>query len=221
MPEPCTVLIAPREVAARLDPARPEVKGELLAFAESEPLEALEAIVARRPATVVLDREFASTARGLALVDRIRTDGSCAPVEVLLLDGDGQLSAWRAGGDASDPAAATAAQAAPPDYRGTRRATRVPIQPGVEILIDGKEADLVDLSLLGAQVLSATVIRPNKPVRVVMPEEDALLKLNGLIVWSRFEMPPGRPSPRYRAGIVFSDPDPDALSRYAVRRRKM
>jgi hypothetical protein len=222
MAEPCTVLIAPREVAAVFDPSRPEVNGELLAFSDSQPLEALEAIVTRQPATVVLGGDFASTTRGLAFIDRIRADASLAPVQFMVLDADGRLSALAAGGVFPDAHATARAPLAPPtDQKGTRRAARVAIQPGVEILIDGREADLIDLSLLGAQVLSATVIRPNKPVRVVMPEEDALLKLNGLIVWSRFEMTPDRPSPRYRAGIAFSDPDADALSRYAVRRRKI
>jgi hypothetical protein len=101
----------------------------------------------------------------------------------------------------------------------TRRAPRVPIKPNVGVLIDGKEAVLVDLSVFGAQVLSPTVIRPNKPVRVVMPDREALVKVNGVIVWARFEMLHGRPTPQYRAGISFTDPDPEAVVRYCDRLR--
>jgi CheY-like chemotaxis protein len=213
MPDACTVLITSRDITSALVAGRGELTGEILTFAESESVRALEAITARKPDVVALDAQFASTARGMAFLERLRTDPLLARTQLLIVLADGQtinvqesLALW-------PPVQAL-------DQKGTRRAPRVAIQPGVEILIDGKEADLLDLSLFGAQVLSATVVRPNKPVRVVMPDEGALLKVNGVIVWSRFEMPPGRPSPHYRAGIAFSDPDPETVMRYSIRRRK-
>lgn len=164
---------------------------------------------------VTLEAQFASTARGMAFLERLRADPLLARTQLLIVLADGQTINVQENGPLTlwPPVQAL-------DQQGTRRVPRVAIQPGVEILIDGKEADLIDLSLFGAQVLSATVVKPNKPVRVVMPDEDALLKVNGVIVWSRFEIPPGCPSPHYRAGIAFSDPDSETVIRYSIRRRK-
>jgi CheY-like chemotaxis protein len=215
MSDACKVLITSRGITSTLVAGRGELTGEILTFDESEPLRALEAITTRQPDVVALDAQFASTPRGMAFLERIRTDPVLAKTELLIVLADGQtIEVHENGARAQRPPAQAL------DQQGTRRVPRVAIQPGVEILIDGKEADLIDLSLGGAQVLSATVVRPNKPVRVVMPDEDALLKVNGVIVWSRFELPPGRSLPHYRAGIAFSDPDPETVIRYSIRRRK-
>jgi len=47
--------------------------GELLTFADTEPIQALQAILERRPRLIVLERLFAATPRGAALINRIRT----------------------------------------------------------------------------------------------------------------------------------------------------
>lgn len=215
MPDACKVLITSRGITSELVAGRGELTGEILTFDESEALRALEAITTRQPDVVALDAQFASSPRGMAFLERIRTDPVLAKIELLIVLADGQTIKVHENGVRPPPPPQQ-----PLDQQGTRRVPRLAIQPGVEILIDGKEADLIDLSLFGAQVLSATVVRPNKPVRVVMPDEDALLRVNGVIVWSRFEMPPGRPSPHYRAGIAFSDPDPEQVMRYSIRRRR-
>ena len=53
--------------------------------------------------------------------------------------------------------------------RSTRRAPagrRYKIISGIEVLIDGNPALLVDLSTVGAQVVSATLLKPNQRVRL-------------------------------------------------------
>ena len=48
-------------------------EGELLTFADTEPIQALQAILEQRPSLVVLERLFAATPRGAALINRIKT----------------------------------------------------------------------------------------------------------------------------------------------------
>ena len=84
------------------------------------------------------------------------------------------------------------------DQKGTRRAPRVRIKEGVDVAVDGNPAALVDLSTVGAQVVSPTVLKPNQRVRVTM--ENGKVKCAGAVVWAAFEMPKGLPT-RYRAGI--------------------
>ena len=42
-------------------------EGELLTFADTEPIQALQAILEQRPSLIVLERLFAATPRGAAL----------------------------------------------------------------------------------------------------------------------------------------------------------
>src|SRR4029434_4570334 len=67
---------------------------------------------------------------------------------------------------ATAPSAIVAEAAPRPlDWHGTRRAQRYRVRPGVEIQVDGNPASVVDLSVVGVQVLSATVLRPNQKGR--------------------------------------------------------
>ena len=212
MPEPCTVIITSQQPAPSLRDTS-VLQGEVLTFGDAEFLQALEAITARQPALIAFDLGFASSARGRALAERLKRDPLLAASSIVVLLKDGTTA----------PFAATSSPAMPSvqyiDHRGTRRAQRVAIRPGVQVLVDGRDAKLVDLSLVGAQILSPTVVRPNKIVRIVMPDESALVQVNGVIVWARFETVPGQPSPHYRAGISFKDPDPAAVQRYCTKQR--
>jgi hypothetical protein len=119
---------------------------------------------------------------------------------------------------AVDSAAAPAAVIAPPvpeaplDQRGTRRAPRFKMMGGVEVQIDGNPATLVDLSVVGAQVLSPTILRPNQRIRITLPNTKKALRVSGTIAWASFEIPKG--GVRYRAGVEFLDADAAALTRF-------
>ena len=85
----------------------------------------------------------------------------------------------------------------------------------VEILLDGTPATLVNLSTLGAQVTSSTVLRPNQRVRMAIPDGTRTVRAQGTIVWASFEMPPGG-GPMYRAGMAFVSPDTAALEAFCA-----
>ena len=70
--------------------------------------------------------------------------------------------------------------------RGARRAPRA---AGVEIQLDGNPASVVDLSTVGAQVLSPTILRPNQKVRVSIPNDEFVMRFRGAIAWAKFELP--------------------------------
>src|SRR4030095_7715797 len=46
--------------------------GELVVFPDTEPIQALQAILEHRPRLIVLERLFAATPRGAALINRIK-----------------------------------------------------------------------------------------------------------------------------------------------------
>jgi hypothetical protein len=210
---PATVLIAPPEHLSILH-GRAEF-GEVHPFADADALKALELIMRIRPQSVVLERTFAGTSRGAALINRIKVDPALAACELRIIAPGG------AGGRAAvEPTVDIAAPAppspvAPLDQRGTRRAARIRIADGVEVLIDGNPATLVDLSSYGAQVISVAVLKPNQRVRVQLPAATPPLRLTASIAWAAFEIP--KSGPRYRAGMAFIEPDADAIRRFSER----
>jgi hypothetical protein len=219
-------------------------EGELLKFSDTEPIQALQAILEGRPEVIVLERLFAATPRGAALINRIRTDPNLGQSEVRVMSHTGDYmrqvarpaAAAPAGAGASAgkgakggpgvavaseaPAAATADAPRPLDWHGTRRAPRIRVKGGVEIQLDGNPAAVVDVSTVGAQVISSTILRPNQKVRVSIPQEDALVRCRGTIAWAKFELPKPSSPPVYRAGVEFLDADASAVDDFCQRNRQ-
>src|SRR3954454_14347699 len=133
--------------AENLTPAlreRVKVDGEILTFPDTEPIQALQTIMEQRPPLVVLERLFAATPRGAALINRIKSDPQLSHVEVRVMSHTGDYSrqvvkptttraaagAQPHGGDtasapqASGTPAATAEAPRALDWHGTRRAPR-------------------------------------------------------------------------------------------------
>lgn len=202
------------ELKARL---APEVR-DLIAFTDAEALRALEVITTRRPGVVMLERRFAATPRGTALINRIKADPSLVDTRIDVIAPDGRseadASAARQGGK---PPAGSGHPVPELDYRGTRRAPRYRMPDTSEMLVDGNRGTLVDLSTLGAQILTATVLKPNQRVRVSLADETATTRCSAVVVWAAFEIPKGL-SPRYRAGLDFIEPDIQAFDGYIKRR---
>lgn len=212
-------------------------EGELFTFADTEPIQALQAILERRPGLIVLERLFAATPRGAALINRIKTDPLLAQVQVRVMSHTGDYMRQIARAPVSTTAAAgvavsigsgpagsePAADAAPPrplDWHGTRRAPRYRVKAGAEIQLDGTSVSVVDVSATGAQVLSGSILRPNQKVRVTIPQDDALVRCRGAIAWAKFELPKPTAPPIYRAGVEFLDADPEVVEAFASRYRQ-
>jgi hypothetical protein len=225
--DPCAVLIGGAEVLSALRDRASDLHGELLAFTDADALIALEVITKRRPGVVALERVFASTPRGMALINRIKADPSLEHAEIRVIAHDSDYSRVLSR-SASVPASsagggtATASVAAPAptlDQRGTRRAPRYRIKGTVEVLVDGNIALLVDLSIIGAQVVSPTILKPNQRVRMALNDDLGNVRFNAAVAWASFEIPPNS-GPRYRAGLAFVDADAPAVDAFCIRHRQ-
>jgi hypothetical protein len=213
MPEPCIVLIAAPELMAALRGSFASA-GHLLTFPDTEPLEALAAITKRRPQVVALEGDFAASPRGTALVGRINSDPALKETEILIVSRDGASPRVLAR-PRVEPGAPGAAQHL--DRRGTRRVPRFRMKETIEVLLEGSPATLVDLSVLGAQLVSATVLRPNKRIRVTLRDTEAAAALRGTVVWARFEPPQAARGACYRGGVEFVSADAIALGKFCRR----
>ena len=214
-------------------------EGDLQTFADSEPIQALQAILDQRPDLIVVERLFAATPRGAALINRIKTDPSLTACEIRVMSHTGDyvrqisrpsgagapaatLDAQGPSGSSTQASAASVATAEPVrplDWHGTRRAARHRVKSGVEIQLDGNAVSVIDVSIVGAQVVSQTILRPNQKVRVTIPQDKSQLRYRGTIAWAKFELPKPTEPPVYRAGVEFLDADPTALDKFASKNR--
>jgi hypothetical protein len=115
-------------------------------------------------------------------------------------------------------AAAPAVAPAPLDQRGTRRAPRVRIVDGVEVLVDGNTATLVDLSTVGAQIVSPTILKPNQRVRMSIAHGHKPLRINAGVAWASFELV--KTGPRYRAGVEFFDAEAERVQKFIDAKKR-
>ena len=211
------VLIGPADSLPALK-KRLDAAADIQTFPDTDALEALDHIIRTKPGIVAMQDEFSSTSRGQALINRIKDDPTLTTSEVRILARTVSQSRVAVKRDGS----AVAVEERKPalDQRGTRRAARTRVKEGVEVAVDGNPAALVDISPVGAQVLSPTVLKPNQRVRMVIGDAKHPVKCAGAVAWASFEMPKGQPT-RYRAGIDFGQSaNADGISKFALKNKK-
>jgi hypothetical protein len=232
-PGSCTVLIASPDLLPALKQRSSQTASEVLTFGDDEALRALEVITHRKPEVVALERVFAETPRGAALINRIKADPALLHSEIRVVSHDSddvRVSSGRAA-DAPLPSTAEATPvpeldepeaaapaAAPLDQRGTRRARRFRMAASVGVIIDGNAGMLIDLSTFGAQVVSSSVLKPNQRVRIGLSDDHGSQRFNAAVAWASFEIAPNS-GPRYRAGIEFVDADVASVEGFCHRHK--
>jgi hypothetical protein len=129
----------------------------------------------------------------------------------------------RAAAEAAAQAAAQSAAAPESSTNGplypnqpARRASRYALPDLVQVEVDGGPAVLVDLSATGAQLLSPTALKPNRPVKLTLPVNGNPVLCKGKVVWARLE-PASKSRPlAYRAGVCFTTADEAAVEAFLV-----
>jgi NAD(P)-dependent dehydrogenase (short-subunit alcohol dehydrogenase family) len=206
----CTVVIATADVLTALQERVASFGGEILGFNDAQALQALDTVSKRKPAIVAFERMFATTPRGAALINRIKADPKLTQTEVRVVAHDSDYVRV-------SPRQRTEAQKAL-DQRGTRRAPRFKMADKTGISIDGNAGSIIDLSSIGAQVVSTAGLKPNQDLRLTLTDGSGNVRFNGKVAWASFEIPPNS-GPRYRAGLEFVDADPAAVEAFCHRHK--
>ena len=106
----------------------------------------------------------------------------------------------------------------PVDYRGTRRAERFNITSGVDVQIEGNSAQLVNMSTVGVQVISPTILKPNQRIRLSLSAQPGAARYKSVVAWATFELAQG--IARYRAGIeLLEGSDQGALVKFIKKHK--
>jgi len=206
-----TVLVAdPQRMPALRDALR--LDGRVLRFMSTNLATALESIRTNNPGVVAVDAAFAETAPGRAFLDHVAALPVPSSSVRLVRQVNGAWSTMPLAGEA--PPAAADARAARQD---TRRAPRFPVAETLQAVVESSAANLIDLSVLGAQVISEPVLRPNQKIKVALPDEVGTMRVTAHIAWSMYERPTHATDPYYRAGLEFADGAQQTLEDYCRR----
>jgi len=206
------------------------IPGRMMPFGSNSLGSAMESVRAYRPKVVALDALVAQTPGGMTFLDRVEQLGIPKCKVLLLVEHDGHWSTVprnNAGNlPAARPASGSGTQAAPPkpivapppaEIVSTRRVPRFPVRDSLDVTVESGCAHLVDISVLGAQVVSLPVLRPGQKIKVSLPDTDDTLNVVAQVAWSLFERPQLQVEPHYRVGLEFTDAAQQALEGYRQR----
>ncbi len=175
-----------------------DANGAVLVFSDLDAIDALNTITTRRASLVVLERLFALTTRGAALIHRIKADPTLKQSEIRVLAHNSDYTR-------------VIARMAPPsapalDQRGTRRAARFVIAAKVTIEVDGKQGgaggplDRRRAGRVAGRVETESADRRGGHRRA------RRRAVQRSVAWTKYEMRPTG-GPVYRAGIDFENAD--------------
>ncbi len=233
MPSDLSIVVAD---ATRMPAIRDGMRlpGRAMHFATGNLASAMESIRTYRPKLVAVDALFAQTPPGAAFVDRVE--------RLAIADSDIRLIAHLEGrwvtaprhsdpGDVTVPGPAVVTVSAPVVVAAsdpaivaaqmialnTRRAPRFLMRDPLNAVVENGSASLVDISVLGAQVVSQPALRPNQKIKIALPDTGEMLHVTAHVAWSTFEKPKLVTVAHYRAGIEFTDAAQQALEDYRRR----
>jgi hypothetical protein len=171
-------------------------------FSDCEALRAAETIVAHPPRIIAVDRSFGATARGAALVSRVKSDPQLKQTDLRVLAEDEVGLPTLLGAPIVPHFDAAVLKASYPlDYCGTRRCPRFKMDGRAEILVNGAAGRLVNMSATGAQMVLGARVRPDEAIRLALVDDKGEVRARGVVAWSSFE--PSSSGLQYRAGLQF------------------
>jgi hypothetical protein len=195
--------------------ARPNAK----VFSDADFLLALEIIISERPDVIALDPMFAATARGAALVARVKADPSLRAAEVRTLVPDGFDRPF-VPSSAEKREGTEAMMSQQLDSYGTRGAPRFEMQADVDAKVNGTPGRLVNMSITGSQMLAPIRVRPAEGIRVTLSDDSSEVRLAGVIAWVNLEIAAREAAQRYRFGVEFRGADPRLLEKFCLRHKQ-
>jgi hypothetical protein len=210
---PCTLLIGSEPLLAAWN-ARAGKASQVIPVVHTDVPQALEAIGTKYPEVVVIEQAVATTGPGSTLMARLHTERYTRGIDVRLLPPERAADLMSSEPGDVHPQVWLTVLASPLPARPQRRAARMRTADDEQAFIDGSPVALIDLSASGAQVRSTSVLRPQQRVKFMLSAARGSVKTTAVVAWSSFEM---APTPRYRAGIAFTDTIPSLAGDHPTR----
>jgi len=181
---------------------------------EPELLQVQDSFLSRPPDILVMHSAFATTSRGATLIAKLKEKGVANDTAIRVFIEDDVKAPLILSEMGLAPHDALLETSRPLERSGTRQAARYAMARRA-VAVNGDAGELIDLSISGAQVVSAMRLRPLKLARLVIPDEAGDLRLQGTVAWAIAV--PGPKGIHYRAGVEFVKPDQEQLAAFCER----
>jgi len=231
VPSDITVVVA---TTARLPliQAASLFSGRVVRFTDNKLAAAFESVQLNHPRLVAIEAPFAQTPQGQAFIERVEKLAVRGSTIQLIVQTNGRWTTTPYSSETAAPAAAAAKPGADrkgvvasgtgigaPQAKGanTRRAHRFKVLESLDAVVENRQANLVNISILGAQVVSLPTLRPNDNVKIALPDGGDTLRLSAHVAWSVFEQSRAGTETYYRAGMEFTDAAKEILEDYCRR----
>jgi hypothetical protein len=204
--------------------------GRVIRFTDNKLAAAFESIQLNHPRLVAIEAPFAQTPQGQAFIERVEKLGVRGSTIQLIVQTNGRWAATPygtqpdpadAGGPKADRKAAVVAApatvTAAAKGANTRRAHRFKVLDSLDAVVENRQANLVNISILGAQVVSQPALRPNDNVKILLPDNSETVRVTAHVAWSTFEQARMGTETYYRAGMEFTDAAKEILEDYCRR----
>jgi hypothetical protein len=193
--------------------------GRVLRYPTGNLASVFESIRANQPGLIVLDWLFLQTPAGHGFVERIKQLNLSKVVLQAALFERGVWTMKPLDYQIPDAPIAPSPRIVAVTTSGldTRRAPRYLVQDLQQAMADGTSIKVVDLSVLGAQMISQPMTRPNQKIKLGLPDGEAMLQMTANVAWSVYERPAQADQPHFRAGVEFNNAVREALEDYCKR----
>jgi len=226
MPTDMTVVVADATQTPAIRGGLP-LSGRVAWYTDTNLAKAIASIQMNHPRVIAVEAVLAQKPQGQAFLARIEQMSIPGATLQLVVRANGKWSttphiarqateepqaAARSGNTASPAGAAAQTKAS-----NTRRASRFKVLESLNATVENGKAELVNISIFGAQVVSKPALYPTQTIKIVLPDDNDTLRLTARIAWSAFEQDTERTDAHYRAGIAFVDAAQDILEDYCRR----
>ncbi len=192
--------------------------GRVLRYSTGNLVSVFESVRANQPGLIIIDALFLQTPQGRGFVERVHQLGlSKVVLQAAVFDRGRWTMAPIDQQPAPAPKASSARITAVSAGLDTRRVPRFLVQTMADAMAEGSTIRVIDLSILGAQIISQPMLRPNQKLKVGLPDESAPLQLTANVAWSLFEKAAESPQPYFRVGMEFNNAVREALEDYCRR----
>jgi PilZ domain len=192
--------------------------GRVLRYTTSNLASVFESIRANQPGLIIFDGVFLQTPAGHVFVERIR---QLSLAKLVLQTAVFERGHWTMASLDAQPAPVVQPESprivAVSAGLDTRRVPRFLVQNIVDALAEGSTIQVIDLSVLGAQIISHPLMRPKQKIKLGLPDTDNAMHVVASVAWSVFEKSAKSPEPYFRVGMEFNDAVREALEDYCRR----
>jgi hypothetical protein len=231
MPSDITVVVADAAQTLAIRAGLP-LTGRVTWFTVGNLFGAHENIQMHHPKVIAVEAGFAETPPGKEFLERVERLGIRGSAIQLVgrVQGRWAMTPYIGESATGESQAATAsterpvgaqprlsAVAAPTKGANTRRASRFKILESLNAVVENGQATLVNISTLGAQVVSQPALKPTQKIKIALPDGNDTVRLTAHVAWATFEQPQPGTAPHYRAGMEFTDAAQEILEDYCRR----